>query len=161
MKKLFLLLSFCMLIGCASFGEHSVKATPFNGGAEITQVQLAQIDKVHADVLAVFKYKTDLEQHGKEDHWVATDIAQLKEGGYFYGDCEDFALSSRLLLDRLEIPSRLVYVKYDNQDHMALEAGGYLLDNRFKTAISRDVVSYNYIKVSSYSSGGKWEKIND
>lgn len=66
----------------------------------------------------LYRYLPDKVLYQQEDYWASADEF-LRNGG---GDCEDFAITKKRILDNLNIDSVFVYFKKHNQGHVALLA---------------------------------------
>lgn len=127
----------------------------------LTDAQLEVVRKVHARVFRIFTYKTDLQKYRVLEHWA--DVTELKEQldkGELIGDCDDFALACRQLLNEAGIPNRLVLCVVEGEGHLVCEAEGYILDNR-QTKVMRvdEMPDYKFIKMSGYKKGDPWTLI--
>lgn len=127
----------------------------------LTDAQVKVIHEVHARVFKMFTYKTDAEKYRVLEHWA--DVTELKEqlqAGKLIGDCDDFALACRHLLNEAGIPNRLVFCVVEGEGHLVCEAEGYVLDNRQTEVVRVDrLPDYEFIKMSGYKKGDPWTLI--
>lgn len=83
-------------------------------------------------------------------------IVSVKENGDTWsiwphvGDCDDYAITKRHELLKLNIASRLAIVKLKNgQYHLVLVSGGYVLDNIRKDIVRKNAMNYKIIMEQS------------
>ena len=114
---------------------------------------------IHKKLLSNFTYKTDKEHYGVLEKWVQPDD-NFSVNTPFTGDCEDFALAARKLLNEKDIKTRLVFCKDETgAGHLVLEAYGWILDNRQFKVVSNSFLQkkgYEFLKISGYDSGATW-----
>lgn len=94
--------------------------------------QPADLVRVNDEVNRLIRYRSDLDQYGEPDRWVASPASGE-------GDCEDYAFTKREQLGR----GRVAFVRWREPrqqrrygDHAVLVVDGWVLDN-----IERRVVS--------------------
>ena len=116
-------------------------------------MSLADLTRVHGNVLSNFTWKPDLEVFGKIEHW----DKPVKLNGHLYGDCDDFAIECWYRLKGLGYEPHLAVcstVGHPTQiNHCVCLCGEYYLDNRerrpvkltdtFYTSWSRDKGKWN------------------
>ena len=98
-----------------------------------------------------YKYKTDLKNHERTEHWT---IMEPTPTGLYYGDCEDYVLT---LIDKVDgfADLELWYCKIGSDGHCigrALE--GTFIDCNFKQLVDIEV-----LKRSGFNSFRKYWKI--
>lgn len=72
-----------------------------------------------------------------------------------HGDCEDFAIQVQHRLAARGIPSRLVFAEMENGGlHVVAEVDGWVLDNRSKWVLQRDIMPYRWISMGVLD--GNW-----
>lgn len=123
---------------------------------------------VHAHFIYVsdnVRWKTDLAYNG--DHWEtnAELIADLDKMGHVEGDCDAFAKLCWMALQRLGVPSRLVFCSVETgEGHLVCEAGGWIMDNRQPLINTRDDLQrmgYRWVAKSGYRAGDNWTAVID
>ena len=114
------------------------------------------LKKIHRTVSEGFTYKTDMDQYAVAEKWVMQEDPDMP----LVGDCEDFALSCRVLCRMADIKSRLVTCWTETGGyHAVLEVDGWILDNRQKFPVPRDDLEYKWHKISGYNPGDPWHLI--
>lgn len=106
------------------------------------------LDSVNSKVNEVV-YVSDYDNYGKLNYWAMP--------GEFYkrgGDCEDYVIAKYYALKNkgFDVSSaRYVYtfVKETNEAHAILQFGGYYLDNRSSSLLSKEEMDKRYINTSS------------
>jgi predicted transglutaminase-like cysteine proteinase len=129
----------------------------------LTQEQVRIVNGVHRRIFGMFTYKTDLEKYKVLEHWAdVTDLSLQISSGRLVGDCDDFALACRYLLNEAGVPNRLVFCVVDGEGHCVCEAEGYILDNMQTSVVRIDQLpEYKFIKMSGYKPGDPWTLIQD
>ena len=111
-------------------------------------------ERINSDVNASVRYKTDLEQYSKPEHWVEANT---------FGDCEDYALLKR---------QRLLEAGFARKDlhltccwcetgayHCVLlcntDKGWFVLDNRYTWPMTPKSLPYRWDKALD-EVDGKW-----
>ena len=111
-------------------------------------------ERINSDVNASVRYKTDLEQYSKTEHWV--------EAGTF-GDCEDYALRKRELLlkagfARKDLHLACCWVETGDYHCVLLcrtDKGWFVLDNRHSLPMIPKQCGYAWDKALD-EVDGKW-----
>lgn len=115
-----------------------------------------QLEKVFQDVKSRFTWVSD-QQYNIHEYWTPLGEGEIS------GDCEDFALTCRALLEPMK--TRLVTCwTEDGEYHCVLEAMGYVLDNRQDRVMSRDTLEdfgYRWDRISGYEPGDTWHKVSN
>ena len=107
-----------------------------------------------------FTYESDILRHGKLEVWsFPTEDYDGRQD--LVGDCEDFALAVRKLLNDRKIPSRLVVCRTERGErHLVVEVHGWVIDNRLPKVLSRDALpDYKWLYISGFNPGEPWTKI--
>lgn len=113
-------------------------------------------ERINSDVNASVKYKTDLGQYGKPEHWCLPSD---------FGDCEDYALLKRKLLLEQGWPNNklglCVCYTPDGQGHCVLwidtDKGSYILDNCYDWPVKPSQLPYKWDKIQK---GDKWYELS-
>ena len=83
-------------------------------------------------------YVSDLDKHGKLEHWEADLV----------GDCDSFALWIRDRLKQENIESDLIYCLTETgEGHLVISVQGWILDNRSKWVRRRDDIPYTWLRI--------------
>ena len=118
---------------------------------------------IHKKLLSNFNYQTDKEQFGIIEKWIQPND-DFSINTRFIGDCEDFALAARKLLNEKNIKTRLVFCKDETgAGHLVLEAYGWIIDNRQLKVVSNSYLQkkgYQFLKISGYENGSDWYNLN-
>jgi len=102
------------------------------------------LDGVLADVHAIHRYVSDVDQYSKREHWVADAI----------GDCEDFALVCKDRLKDYDVDADLVLCKTETGGtHLVCSVDGWILDNRYPQVMGKDDLPYTWLKIGR---SGSW-----
>lgn len=127
----------------------------------------AKIKEIFTKVLNNFTYVSDANQYGILERWIAP--ADDYDGSqHLKGDCEDFALALRKLLNDSGITTRLLVCRTEtNEQHCVVVASeedkSFILDNRFSCIQTKSDLSnrgYTWIKISDTNqSNCKWFKV--
>ena len=116
-----------------------------------------ELQRVLDHVQSRFKFQSDLKKYGKREYWESYEEIPV---GSFSGDCDTHAMAVRKELVRLGIKSRLVTAMTEKGNHhLAVEVGGWVLDNRYPWVMSRDELPYTWLKLSDYEPGRPWYTI--
>ena len=127
-----------------------------------------------------FTYITDMNNHGLRELWTppdekltdAYDIT-ITTGEYhkqdllFKGDCEDYAMLARSIVQKL-LPNEgtrlVVCIDETGALHCVMSAGGWVIDNRYKDVNSnvwlRDN-GYKFIAISGVDLGDDWKLLEE
>ena len=107
-----------------------------------------------------FEYVPDEEQHGRREDW------RLPEDcGEVTGDCDDFAIACRELLQEQGHRPRLLFCKAETgEGHLICVLGKMALDNRMDSPV--EILSlvergYTLVSVSGTQPGDPWREIED
>jgi len=118
-----------------------------------------RVEKIFRQVKEEFKHTPD----GPVDNWAVPSEhhAMLAQLGVIKDDCDGFALRCRELLDGLAVDNRLVIVRvrslpFPVNGHMVCTVGGWVLDNRCSSVISRDLLDYDFLIQSGFHAGDDW-----
>lgn len=84
-----------------------------------------------------YKYKSDKDKFGFFEVW---DIPKLQDNGFYYGDCEDYAIFLKHNILQFENWD-YYYCTLDNQGHCVLMKDGFIIDCN-----SQKVMSLNEYK---------------
>lgn len=128
----------------------------------LTETQFATVKHIFNDVTAMFEYVTDQDWYNNPEHWEDPKQieAQLLEGK-IVGDCDNFALACRYLLNHEKIPNRIAQcLTEDGESHLVCEAEGWILDNRQTRVRSWGELPYTWVKISGYKVGEPWREID-
>ena len=127
-----------------------------------------------------FTYITDMDNHGLRELWTPPDeklthayhIAVKTEVWHkqdllFKGDCEDYAMLARSIVQKL-LPDedvRLVVCRDETGAlHCVMSVGGWIIDNRYKDVNSnvwlRDN-GYKFIAISGVNLGDDWKLLEE
>ncbi|SEJ46885.1 transglutaminase-like cysteine proteinase BTLCP [Pseudomonas linyingensis] len=102
------------------------------------------LDKAHRG----HRYVADREQYQRPEHWQTGLI----------GDCEDFALWCRNQLAVRGVSSELLWCRTETgEQHMALYAQGWVLDNRSKWVRRSQDVNYTWLGLGEPD--GTWREV--
>jgi predicted transglutaminase-like cysteine proteinase len=88
-------------------------------------------------------YKTDISEHGRVEYWT---VMKPDEDGFYYGDCEDYALTVKAKVDGFD-DWDLWYCKLSGEGHCILRCGDHVIDNNTKKIVNVDYYKSIY-KVS-------------
>jgi predicted transglutaminase-like cysteine proteinase len=111
---------------------------------------LETLREVHQAALDGHRYRSDIDQHGRPEHW----------HGSLIGDCEDFALWCRDKLKEQGIESDLVYCKTEaGEGHMVCAVGGWILDCTQDDVKDRATLRYEWLKIGKPD--GRWYAIEN
>lgn len=128
---------------------------------------MSLVEDVHWQVLTHFRYQPDREQFQMSEHWI--DHADtVFAGDVFTGDCDDFALTCAMLLQRAGLPADAIRIAtcltetggghlvclYDHATR-----GTLMLDNRQRRVIPADAADYTWQKSMRLSTPGVWQTI--
>lgn len=95
--------------------------------------QPADLVRVNDEVNRSIRYRSDLDQYGVADRWVANPASGE-------GDCEDYALTKQARLGR----GLVAIVDYRNQRHAVLVVDGWVLDNIERRVVSLETARRYY-----------------
>lgn len=119
-----------------------------------------ELKKIHTKAWNKFRYATDLQNHGKLEHWNYPEEDFL---GRITGDCEDYALYCRKKCRKAGYKTRLVLCYTETGEfHCVLEISGYIMDNRHRelqTINSIVELGYKLVATSGYEPGDTWNLI--
>ena len=96
-----------------------------------------------------YQYKTDKDKFGFFEVW---DIPKLKDDGFYYGDCEDYAIFLKHNIPQFENWD-LYYCKLNGIGHCVLYKDGHVIDCNI-----RQIVTYE--KYCSLFNITKFKKYN-
>jgi predicted transglutaminase-like cysteine proteinase len=126
----------------------------------LTDEQYAVIRKTFDHVLSIFEYAKDIDVYNVLEHWEdPTQIRKQLDEGKIVGDCDNFALACRYLLNQANIPNRLVMCSVEGEGHLVCEVDGWILDNRQTRVRSWGELNYTWLKISGYKAGDPWHEI--
>ena len=122
------------------------------------------LESIQNLVFPNFKWVSDKKQYDKMEHW--QEPSAIYDGTQkLVGDCDDYALHVRKLINELNIPCRLVFcTTEEGEAHLVTEAEGWVLDNRFREVKSNTYLKekgYTFLKISSYNLDDDWEIIDN
>jgi predicted transglutaminase-like cysteine proteinase len=120
-----------------------------------------QLAEVTVKVNAAVKPMNDIDIYGKDEVWAYPDKG--------VGDCEDYVLEKRRLLNRMGVPlsNLLITVvrKPDGEGHAVLTVrtskGDFVLDNLNDKVRSWDQTGYRFLKRQAIDNTGRWVSIRD
>ncbi len=146
---------------CHHRPEHCVSAG--GAGFRLSRHRFALLDRVNRYVNGRMIYVTDPELYRQADFWMLAAP---------WGDCEDFALTKRMLLMRAGFPPnalRLTLVEGGGQGlHLVLTAvtdrGDFILDNQHNRVLlwsDPRLVSYNWLSRTSGRDPSEWVEITN
>lgn len=94
------------------------------------------------------RYIRDFDQYKVAEFWSKSLV----------GDCEDFALTIREMLEMEGIESDLVHcITETGEGHLVVSVKGWILDNRYKWVMNRSDLNYKWLKVGKPD--GRWFEI--
>jgi predicted transglutaminase-like cysteine proteinase len=116
--------------------------------------------QINSKVNTEIKPETDMEMWGKAEVWSYPTTA---------GDCEDYVLLKRKLLNESGVPINDLLItvvrQMDGEGHAVLtvrtDRGDYILDNLEASIKPWNETSYDYLKRQSTRNTGAWVSIND
>lgn len=125
--------------------------------------KVALLSAVHTQVLAIFLWVPDAVKFGETEHWMTSmELADLDEDGFLRGDCDDFALKCRDMLDAEGIENRLVYcIMPGLGPHLVLEVDGWVLCNMQRSICRRNDLDYQWLIRSGPKKDDPWHRITD
>jgi len=127
----------------------------------LTDVEFSKVKEIFKQVLGMFEYVDDKSFWNTPEHWEDPKyIAQQIETGKVEGDCDNFALACRYLLNQAKVPNRIAMcLTEDGEGHLVCEAEGWILDNRQTRVRSWGELPYKWLKISGYKVGEPWHQI--
>lgn len=119
-----------------------------------------QCKMVHEQVFKGFHYVEDEIQFGKIEHWQVPPDADRVDG-----DCDEFALACRHMLDEVGVKTRLVLCRTElGEGHLVCAAGNFILDNRERKVRTKQYMErrgYRWLAVSGARRGDPWHRVGD
>jgi predicted transglutaminase-like cysteine proteinase len=127
----------------------------------LTETEFTKVKETFAYVHSIFEYVDDQTWYGHPERWEDPKyIAQQIEAGAIKGDCDNFALACRYILNQARVPNRIAMcVTETGEGHLVCEAEGWILDNRQTRVRSWGELPYQWIKISGYKPGQPWHEI--
>lgn len=129
--------------------------------AGFTKEEVANLVRIHRDLLRLFTYRTDLETHGLADYWEDDQVLlpTVLHNVPFTGDCEEFAMVSLHRAMDLGFDARLVIGWTETHEgHCLCEVvsrdmtQAYYLDNRKLGLVTRSgLPGYTFYSASPYN----------
>lgn len=106
-------------------------------------------------------YQSDVETYGIDEHWATVAETSTIRDGWMRGDCEDFAIMARDMLQHEGINSRLVLVTDDfGSSHIVtITEHGWILDNMLHAISTVNDLSYHFIMQSGFVGDLIWHFI--
>jgi len=104
-----------------------------------------------------FIYVSDQQNYGKAEDW-RKPIDMKIVGSTIYGDCDDYALLIKAMLNARGLQSRLVFAEseYSNEYHALNEINGWVIDNRYSMILPVQSTGYRPLLVSSFDLLQPW-----
>jgi len=121
-----------------------------------------RLQQVCTQVHSRFCYVPDILAWGKSEYWANPKemAAQASTDGIVRGDCDDFALMCRAILDVKGIENHLVFCKIETGEyHLVCEASGWILDCRYQQVVPHELLDYQWISRSGTHPGEAWHLI--
>lgn len=119
-----------------------------------------QCKEVHGRVYKGFHYMDDSVQFGKIEHWNVPDTIDRVTG-----DCDEFALACRALLDEVGVKTRLVLCRTElGEGHLVCAVGNFILDNRERRVRTKQYMQrrgYQWLAVSGPQRGDPWHLVGN
>jgi len=128
----------------------------------LTADQLRRLEAIHRHEYDRFRYVSDAEKWGTQEHWLSCRDVAAMATGRSEGDCEDFAAIVRAACREAGIPTRLVFcwVPKERGYHIVLEADGWISDCNRPYLTERDIIdNYEWISLSGYEPGEPWHYV--
>jgi predicted transglutaminase-like cysteine proteinase len=127
----------------------------------LTDEQFKVVKKVFDQVSGMFEFVSDQNWWKTPEHWEDPQyIEQQLQAGKIQGDCDNFTLACRYLLNQHKVPNRIVMCNTeDNEGHLVCEAEGWILDNRQNRVRSWGELPYTWVKISGYHVGDPWHEV--
>ena len=117
------------------------------------------LKEVRKLVKSNFTYEFTEKQYAQEANFVLPE-ADYDGTQAITGDCEDFALHCRKLLNDRGVKSRLMQCTVDGKEHVVLEASGIVIDSIQGVPSAHTTLAekkkYIFTKVSGYEPGAPW-----
>ena len=88
-----------------------------------------------------YQYKTDKDKFGFFEVW---DIPKLQDDGFYYGDCEDYAIFLKHNITQFENWD-LYYCKLNGNGHCVLYKDGNVIDCNIKSIVSLEYYNKVFI----------------
>lgn len=116
------------------------------------------VSDVHRRVLSGFRYVSDIDQWGVEEHWhLPPDVDSV------VGDCDDFAIACRHLLRESGVSSRLIVCRVPEGYHLVCAAGPWILCNRQSAPRQKTELmlhhGYRWMYASGFEPGEPWREV--
>lgn len=144
---------------CKTYGEDCTRNDRV-GVVRLTDATWATIQEINEAVNVAIAPRTDAEMHGVPELWSYPTTE---------GDCEDYALLKRYMLEREGMPRSALLVTVvrqpNGEGHAVLtvrtDRGDFILDNLETRVLDWQDTVYKYLKRQSTEHAGMWVGIED
>lgn len=131
------------------------------GPVHVTPALWKMLERVNLGVNGAIRPANDIDIYGKDEVWTYPDRG--------IGDCEDFVLEKRRILERkgISLANLLITVvrKLDGEGHAVLtvrtDRGDFILDNLSQQIKPWDRTGYRYLKRQASDNTGRWVSLRE
>ncbi|PZQ47364.1 MAG: hypothetical protein DI551_03465 [Micavibrio aeruginosavorus] len=151
------------------FCERDPEECDFEDGgtiyADLSPEMMNMLREINREVNRRFRYVSDRTRYGRDDYWT---IPKEDKRPYLRGDCEDYALYKRKILERVLPKSAMSLAFLDvarGYSHVVLivrtKQGDYVLDSRRdELRLVNDTPDYSYRAITDPFDRSKWRKVS-
>lgn len=126
----------------------------------LNDIQFLQVKKSFNYIKDIFHLDENSEWYDRPEEWEDSALIfdQMSQGK-ITGDCNNFVLACRHLLDTAGIKNRIILCKTQDEYHLVCEVDGWILDNTQPRIRSWSELSYEWIKISGFEKKEPWHEI--